>query len=40
MLDQDTSIVTNIVSLVEDDDEYDFIKKEDHFMIDLYKKKK
>ena len=35
VLDQDTSVVTNIASLLEENDEYDFIKKEKVFAVDL-----
>ena len=37
---QDTSVITNLVSLLEDDDEYDFIKKEKVFVVDLKKNDK
>ena len=39
-LDQDTNVVTNLVSLLEEDDECDFIKKEKVFVIDLEKNDK
>ena len=39
-LDQDTNVVTNLVSLLEEDDEYDFIKKEKVSVIDLEKNDK
>ena len=35
VLDQDASAVTNLVSMLEEDDEHDFIKKEKVFVIDL-----
>ena len=40
VLDQDASVVTNLVPLMEEDDEYDFINKEKAFVIDLDENKK
>ena len=39
-LDKGASVITSLVLILEDDDEWDFIKKEDRFMINLDKNKK
>ena len=40
MLDQETRIIRNLVSLLEDDAEYEFIKEKDPFVVDLEKMRK
>ena len=40
MLNQDTSIIENLVSLPEDDAEHEFVKEEDPFVVDLEKNEK
>ena len=37
MLDQNTSIITNLVSLLEDHSDYAFFKKHDSFVVYLEK---
>ena len=37
MLDRDTSIITNLVSLLEDNAEHAFVKEEDPFIVGLEK---
>ena len=37
MLDQDASVIATLVSLLEDDADYEIVKEKDHFVVDLEK---